>query len=208
MNKLEDLIKTVPSAPSKSETACPACRSRMLDKGMAKQTLLGSEEMNHHWVEYACRQCGLEFTKQWRGDEVWYVSSKNILLMGINGCFEDVSYACRCGGTVSRRWVNLDGSERADGDYAQIGSSGDSAQIGSSGYSAKIGSEGKNSVVSAIGAESRAKAKAGSWIVLAEWKSIKGERTPVCVKSGQVGKDGLKADTWYCLKDGEFKEVG
>ena len=95
----------------------------------------------------------------------------------------------------------------SSGYSAQIGSSGDSAKIGSSGDYAKIDSTGERSIASGIGENSTAKAKEGSWIVLAEWKNIDGKYTPVCVRAGQVGKDGLKADTWYRLTDGKFEEV-
>ena len=106
----------------------------------------------------------------------------------------------------------------SSGYSAQIGSSGDSAQIGSSGYSAKIGSSGdyakiestgEHSVVMAAGYNSIAKAKIGSWITLAEWKKDHedGKWEPVCVKTEQVDGERIKADTFYKLIDGEFKEV-
>ncbi len=95
----------------------------------------------------------------------------------------------------------------SSGDYAKIGSSGDSAQIGSSGDYAKIGSTGKNAVVMCAGNGSKAKAKIGSWITLAEWKYIDGVYTPVCVKTEKVDGDRIKEDTYYTLKDGEFKEI-
>ena len=104
----------------------------------------------------------------------------------------------------------------SSGDYAQIGSSGYSAQIGSSGYYAKIGSSGdyakiestgKHSVVMVAGSNSVAKAKTGSWITLAEWDCIDGDWIPICVKTEQVDGERIKADTFYKLVNGEFKEV-
>ena len=103
-----------------------------------------------------------------------------------------------------------------DGNYAQIGSSGDSAQIGSSGNSAQIGSSGdsaqidssgQNSVVMCAGYDSKAKAAIGSWITLAEWKNVEGLWKPICVKTEQVDGERIKADTYYKLIDGKFKEV-
>lgn len=99
------------------------------------------------------------------------------------------------------------------GDYAQIGSSGYSAQIGSSGDSARIGSsgndariksEGQRAVIMCAGTNSKARAKKGSWITLAEYND---NRKPVCVKTEQVDGERIKEDTWYQLIDGEFKEV-
>ena len=95
----------------------------------------------------------------------------------------------------------------SSGDSAQIGSSGDSAKIGSSGYSAKINSTGKNAVIMCAGDNSKAKAKIGSWITLAEWKTINNVYTPVCVKTEQVDGERIKEDTYYQLKNGEFVEV-
>ena len=106
----------------------------------------------------------------------------------------------------------------SSGYSAKIGSSGDSAKIGSSGYSAKIGSSGdyakidstgEDSVIMCAGNCSRAKAKVGSWITLAEWKwsDEKKRNVPVYVKTEYVDGENTKADTWYQLKNGKFVEV-
>ena len=97
----------------------------------------------------------------------------------------------------------------SSGDSAKIGSSGYSAKIGSSGYSAKIDSTGEDSVIMCAGNSSRAKAKVGSWITLAEWKwsDEKNHNVPVCVKTEYVDGENVKADTWYQLKNGKFIEV-
>ena len=97
----------------------------------------------------------------------------------------------------------------SSGDYAKIGSSGDNAQIGSSGYYAKIDSTGEDSVIMCAGNKSKAKAKVGSWITLAEWKwsDEKKRDVPVCVKTEYVDGENIKADTWYQLRSGKFVEV-
>ena len=97
----------------------------------------------------------------------------------------------------------------SSGDYAKIGSSGYSAQIGSSGDYAQINSTGEDSVIMCAGDESRAKAKTGSWITLAEWKwsDKKNRYIPVCVKTEYVDGEKIKADTWYKLENGKFVEV-
>ena len=95
----------------------------------------------------------------------------------------------------------------SSGDSAKIGSSGDYAKIGSSGDYAQIGSTGNHSVVMAAGNNSIAKAKIGSWITLAEWDCIDGVWIPICVKTEKVDGEHIKADTFYELIDGEFKEV-
>ena len=105
--------------------------------------------------------------------------------------------------------VKTDGALNSSGDYAQIGSSGDSAKIGSSGDYAKIDSTGEDSVIMCAGNKSKAKAKVGSWITLAEWKwsDEKNHNVPVCVKTEYVDGENIKADTWYQLKNGKFVEV-
>ena len=97
----------------------------------------------------------------------------------------------------------------SSGDSAKIGSSGDYAQIGSSGDYAKIDSTGADSVIMCAGNKSKAKAKIGSWITLAEWvyNEEKGRYVPVCVKTEYVDGESIKADTYYQLIDGVFTEV-
>lgn len=106
--------------------------------------------------------------------------------------------------------VMTDGALNDNGDRKkQIGSSGYSAQIGSSGDYAQIDSTGEDSVIMCAGNESKAKAKVGSWITLAEWKwsDEKNRNVPVCVKTEYVDGENIKADTWYQLKNGKFVEV-
>ena len=104
--------------------------------------------------------------------------------------------------------VKRDDKLNDNGGYsAQIGSSGDYAQIGSSGNYAQIESTGNHSVVMAAGNDSIAKAKIGSWITLAEWDCIDGVRIPICVKTEKVDGERIKADTFYKLVNGEFKEA-
>ena len=99
----------------------------------------------------------------------------------------------------------------SSGDSAKIGSSGDSAKIGSSGDYAQITSEGRDSVVMAAGFGSKAKAKIGSWITLAEWVRVNDADKTIwktkCVKTEYVDGEKIKEDTFYKLIDGEFKEV-
>ncbi len=92
---------------------------------------------------------------------------------------------------------------------AKIGSSGDYAKIGSSGDYAKIKSTGNDSVIMCAGNDSRAKAKKGSWITLAEWTNdpTTGKWKPKCVKTEYVDGDNIKEDTWYKLENGKFVEA-
>ena len=60
----------------------------------------------------------------------------------------------------------------------------------------------------AAGYNSIVKASLGSWITLAEWE-INDDYNwiPICVKTEQVDGRRIKADTYYRLVNGEFKEV-
>ena len=97
----------------------------------------------------------------------------------------------------------------SSGNGAQIGSSGYGAKIGSSGYGAKIDSTGEGCVIMCAGINSVAKASKGSWITLSEWSySDKKKRyIPVCVKTEFVDGEKIKADTYYKLAGGVFKEI-
>ena len=97
----------------------------------------------------------------------------------------------------------------SSGNGAKIGSSGNGAKIGSSGYGAKIDSTGEGCVIMCAGINSVAKASKGSWITLSEWSySDKKQRyIPVCVKTEFVDGEKIKADTYYKLDGGVFKEI-
>ena len=131
------------------------------------------------------------------GDSAQIGSSGNYAQIGSSG------YSAQIGSSGNSAKIG------SSGNYAQIGSSGNSAQIGSSGDYAKIDSTGDDSVICCAGHNSAVKAKKGSWITLAEWKySEEKERyIPVCVKTEFVDGERIKADTWYKLINGEFKEV-
>ena len=103
--------------------------------------------------------------------------------------------------------------QSSDDDYAQLASSGyhsklaasgDSAQLASSGDRSKLAASGEHSIVCAVGCDSMAKASLGSWITLAEFDE---KGVVKLVKTEQVDGERIKADTWYVLADGEFKEV-
>ena len=122
------------------------------------------------------------------------------------GQSSDDRYAQLASSGDSARLASSGDSARlaSSGDSAQLASSGDSAQLASSGDSARLASSGENSIVCAIGRGSMAKASVGSWITLAEFD----ERGVVkLVKTEQVDRERIKADTWYVIVDGEFKEV-
>ena len=140
------------------------------------------------------------------GDSAWIGSSGNSAQIGSSG------NSAQIGSSGNSAQIGSSGNSArigSSGNSARIGSSGDYARIGSSGYSARIGSSGEHAVICCAGANCAVKAKKGSWITLAEWKWSDAENAniPVCVKTVQVDGEKIKADTFYKLQNGEFKEV-
>jgi len=81
------------------------------------------------------------------------------------------------------------------GDYAHSATTGDSAHSATAGNSA---------IACSLGIAGRAKAAKGSWMVLAEYDADYKVKT---VKTFKAGTKGVKADTWYELKNGKLKAV-
>ena len=149
------------------------------------------------------------------GDSAQIGSSGNYAQIGSSGNYAQIGSSgdsAKIGSSGDSAQIGSSGDSAqigSSGDSAQIGSSGDSAQIGSSGDYAQIDSTGEDSVIMCAGNCSRAKAKVGSWITLAEWKwsDEKKRDVPVCVKTEYVDGENIKADTWYQLRNGKFVEV-
>ena len=96
------------------------------------------------------------------------------------------------------------GDEIASGDYSTAASSGDSSTAASSGHSSTAAHEGKSGIAASIGADGKAKAGENGLLIVCWWDAAN-ERYRACV--GEVGIDGIKADTWYSVKDGKLTEA-
>ena len=85
---------------------------------------------------------------------------------------------------------------------------GNQSAATNTGYQSAATVEGKESIAIATGIEGRAKGALGCYIVLAEWKrDERGEWHIMDVKSAKVDDEKIKANTFYMLKNGKFKEV-
>ena len=140
------------------------------------------------------------------GDDAKIGSSGNYAQIGSSGNYAQIGSSgddAKIGSSGNYAQIG------SSGNYAQIGSSGYGAKIGSSGYGAKIDSTGEGCVIMCAGINSVAKASKGSWITLSEWSySDKKKRyIPVCVKTEFVDGEKIKADTYYKLAGGVFKEI-
>jgi hypothetical protein len=93
------------------------------------------------------------------------------------------------------------------GEYANAATTGEYANAATTGNGANAATTGKNTIAAAIGIYSRAKSALGNWIVVAEWRVISNQYTPVCVKAAKVDGTAIKADTYYKLENGEFMEA-
>ena len=94
------------------------------------------------------------------------------------------------------------------GDWSAATNTGNQSAATNTGNQSAATVEGKESCAVATGIEGRAKGALGCYIVLAEWKrDERGEWHIVDVKSAKVDDEKIKANTFYMLENGEFKEV-
>ena len=161
-----------------------------------------------YYNDFDSRYCKVEQSGVFSKNEDKTASSeiKIVSEIGFVGLFQDAIEFIK--NNTNPKEIIKD-TDESSGDDEKIGSSGYDAKIGSSGYNAKIGSSGYYSVICCSGNNSIVKAKKGSWITLSEWRYSNKTKCniPVCVKTEYVDGDRIKADTWYKLVDGEFKEV-
>jgi len=110
---------------------------------------------------------------------------------------------------ASVEWITNKTHKTRKKDSSQLAASGDSSQLAASGDSSKLAASGYYSIAAGIGVNNTAKAKKGSWIVLAEWEYNKklGRWVPLCVLSAQVDGENIKEDTYYKVFGGVFVEV-
>ena len=95
-----------------------------------------------------------------------------------------------------------EGSNLAGGDRSSLAGGDGSSLAG--GYRSSLAGGDRSLIIGGNGC--RAKGGKNSVIVLTEWIWKGGKYVPVCVKSEIVDGERIKADTWYELKYGEFRE--
>ena len=96
-----------------------------------------------------------------------------------------------------------------EGMNSRVVVTGNYSTVTSTGSKSKVASMGESCIICCTGRGSRAKAKKGSWITLAEWKYDEQRKKyiPAYMKTEQVDGERIKEDVFYVLKDGEFQEV-
>ncbi|MBG7135832.1 hypothetical protein I5J24_31505 [Pseudomonas aeruginosa] len=90
------------------------------------------------------------------------------------------------------------------GDYSAASNTGDYSAASNTGNYSAAEVSGKESVAASLGIEGRARASAGSAIVLCHRDD---EGSLIHIRASKVGENGVKPDTWYQLSaEGEFVE--
>jgi hypothetical protein len=175
--------------------------------------LLNEEAENNRFAEVA-----LEATKETKPGDTKRVGKKiniraeltlkGLITAAVDFVFESNKSKKEASGDGSRLAASGDGSKLAASGYgSQLAASGYSSQLAASGDGSQLAASGDGSVVMNAGINGQAKAAKGSWITLAEWDNQGGNLVPVSVVSKKVDGVKVKANTWYSLEKGKFKEV-
>ncbi|MBU5491349.1 DUF7666 domain-containing protein [Butyricicoccus intestinisimiae] len=124
-------------------------------------------------------------------------SSEDSIQVGVMGCKSKVAI------------TGFDSKVASTGNHSEVTFMGRYSTVASTGNYFKTASTGESCIICCTGINSRAKAKKGSWITLAEWEWSKEKKDyiPVCVKTEYVDDERILADVFYTIKDGEFQEV-
>lgn len=139
------------------------------------------------------------------GHHAKIISQGDCSTIGSNGCNSRI---CSSGEKAVIASIGYAAQISSIGDYDLICSSGNYSRVCNIGDLARINSSGDSAVIMCAGHHSKAKAKKGSFITLAEWENCDdGRRVPTHVVTKQVDGEEIKEDTFYMLKDGEFVEV-
>ena len=111
------------------------------------------------------------------------------------------SSAAASGYSSSAATSGYHSSAATSGDGSSAATSGNYSSAATSGYHSSAATYGKASIAVSNGVCARGKGVIGSYIVLTEYSD--GNMT---AKMERVDGERIKADTWYILKNGEFKE--
>jgi hypothetical protein len=99
------------------------------------------------------------------------------------------------------------GAASATGDQGAASATGDQGAASATGTRGAASATGYQGAASALGIEGKAKGNTGCWLTLAEWEYRKDGWHRIKVKTTKVDGKKIKADTFYCLKDGKFTEA-
>ncbi len=116
----------------------------------------------------------------------------------------DYSAASNTGNRSAASNTGYQSAASNTGDYSAASNTGYQSAASNTGYRSAAEVSGKESVAASLGIEGRARASAGSAIVLCHRDD---EGRLIHIRASKVGENGVKPDTWYQLSaEGEFVE--
>ena len=166
------------------------------------------DEPDSVWMVVAVDQADLvkidEGKVKFRRGEVVFAGSKGDAIARVLAGAEAMTKAQR----AAREWDEKSGysSTAASSGYSSTAaSSGSYSTAASSGNSSKAASSGYSGIAASIGTDGRAKAGPLGLVIVTYWAATE-ERYRACV--GNVGEDGILADTWYIVVEGKLVANG
>ncbi|HIE1839358.1 TPA: DUF7666 domain-containing protein [Pseudomonas aeruginosa] len=116
----------------------------------------------------------------------------------------DYSAASNTGNRSAASNTGYQSAASNTGDYSAASNTGNYSAASNTGYQSAAEVSGQESVAASLGIEGRARASAGSAIVLCHRDD---EGRLIHIRASKVGENGVKPDTWYQLSaEGEFVE--
>lgn len=158
------------------------------------------------------RYCEVEQSGTMRkGSDDSKVASEKIKIgteIGLTGLIQaQIAYVAEtCKGAPEKIALGARGHAAAQGDNGHAAAQGDRGHAAAQGNFGHAAVGGKDAIAAAFGAEGKARAALGSWIMCAEWVHTDTWHIKD-VRAAQIEGETLKPDTWYMLKDGAFVEV-
>ncbi len=180
-----------------AEISMPTMISRAIDWVMSKvdksveQTVVGETASNTGY-QSAASNTGYQSAASNTGD---YSAASNT---------GDYSAASNTGNRSAASNTGDYSAASNTGDYSAASNTGNRSAASNTGYQSAAEVSGKESVAASLGIEGRARASAGSAIVLCHRDD---EGRLIHIRASKVGENGVEPDTWYQLSaDGEFVE--
>ena len=90
------------------------------------------------------------------------------------------------------------------GDQSAATNTGNQSAATNTGRQSAATNTGKEGIAASLGIGGRAKGAVGCWLTLAEWKQKSDNWHRMNVKTIHIDGRKIKADTFYCLKNGKF----
>ncbi|HHK4933785.1 TPA: hypothetical protein ACQT07_001953 [Pseudomonas aeruginosa] len=189
-----------------AEISMPTMISRAIDWIMSKvdksveQTVVGETASNTGDYS-AASNTGYRSAASNTGD---YSAASNT---GYRSAASNTGYRSAASNTGDYSAASNTGNRSAasnTGDYSAASNTGYRSAASNTGYQSAAEVSGKESVAAALGIEGRARASAGSAIVLCHRDD---EGRLIHIRASKVGENGVEPDTWYQLNaEGEFVE--